>query len=123
MVEKRSLTDAQARHAMTHGEFDESVTAAAANVAVLLSQDWCAQYTALAQALDGLASGSDPAIPRVTVFELLYNRVDYFESFMKFKETTWRNYQIPYVRYYRHGKLVGESNYVAPQAFLSYFKE
>ncbi len=122
MVERRQLKQAQAEQAMKDGEFDASVIAAAPCVAVLLSQDWCPQYAALDRHLSDLASGGDPSVPAVTVFELLYNRVDYFEAFMRFKETHWRNYEIPYVRYYRDGKLVGESNYVGPQQFLAFFR-
>ncbi len=122
MIEKRSLTRQQAEHAMEHGEFDADVICAAANVAVVLSQDWCAQYSALSGSLDDLAARPDPTHPSVTVFELLYNRVDYFEAFKRFKETTWRNRAIPYVRYYRHGRLVGESNYVSAERFLDFFK-
>jgi len=106
---------------MKHGEFDRDVIAAAPNVAVLLSQDWCPQYSALEKHLNDLATRPEPGHPAVAVFELLYNLVDYFESFMRFKETSWRNYEIPYVRYYRDGKLVGESNYVGPERFLSFF--
>ncbi len=108
MVERKPLTQAQAEHAMQHGEFDASVVAAAPCVAVLLSQDWCSQYAALDRHLSDLAGASDPSSPAVTVFELLYNKVDYFEAFLRFKETTWRNYEIPYVRYYRDGRLMRE---------------
>jgi hypothetical protein len=121
MVERKQLTQAQAQHAMEHGEFDASVIGAAPRVAVLLSQDWCSQYAALDRHLRDMESGSDPKVPDVTVFELIYNRVDYFEAFMRFKETRWRNYEIPYVRYYRDGRLVGESNYVGPQQFMAHF--
>ena len=107
---------------MEHGEFEDSVIAAAPNVAVLLSQDWCSQYSALDWYLGDLAAHPHPSHPAITVFELLYNKVDYFEAFMRFKETRWRNYEIPYLRYYRGGKLVGESNYVGPERFLDYFR-
>ncbi len=122
MIERKSLTRAQAESAMQKGEFGADVVAAGANVAVLLSQDWCAQYAALNRAIDELAARPDPAHPSVIVFELLYNRVDYFEAFMRFKETRWRNYEVPYVRYYRGGRLVGESNYVGAEGFLGFFQ-
>ena len=122
MIERKSLTRAQAEQAMQNGEFGPDVVAAGPNVAVLLSQDWCSQYAALNRAINDLAAKPDPGHPAVIVFELLYNRVDYFEAFMRFKETRWRNYEVPYVRYYRDGKLVGESNYVGPERFLDYFR-
>jgi hypothetical protein len=122
MIERVSLTREQAEHAMQQGEFGPDVTAASANVAVILSQDWCSQYAALNAQINELAAKSDPELPSIAVFELLYNRVDYYQAFMSFKETRWRNYIIPYVRYYRAGVLCGESNYVGVEQFLSYFE-
>jgi hypothetical protein len=122
MIERRSLTREQAELAMQQGEFGPDVAAASPNVAVILSQDWCSQYAALNAQVNDLAAKSDPSLPSITVFELLYNRVDYYQAFMSFKEGKWRNYLIPYVRYYREGKLCGESNYVGTGQFLSYFR-
>ena len=118
MIIRKDLSRGQAEHAMEHGEFDESVTAAAARVAVVLSQDWCGQWAAMGRYLDELAAseGGETDVP--VVFHLLYNRVDYFQKFLDLKERIWRNALIPYVRYYHRGRLVGESNYVSQQEFL-----
>ena len=40
---------------------------------------------------------------------------------MNLKEKTWGNYSIPYVRYYRDGDLVNESNFVSRRGFLKRF--
>ena len=117
MIIRRDLSRAQAHHAMEHGEFDESVTGAAARVAVVLSQDWCGQWTAMDRYLDQLA-GDGAGIGDAVVFTLIYNQVDYFQSFLSFKEKVWRNALIPYVRYYRRGRLAGESNFVSQRQFL-----
>ncbi len=53
-----------------------------------------------------------------SLFEFIYNKVEYFHEFMKFKETKWNNGIIPYVRYYREGRLVHESNSVTREEFL-----
>jgi hypothetical protein len=58
----------------------------------------------------------------IDVYELIYNRKDYFHQFLHFKETVWRNPLIPYVRYYRDGMLVDESNFVSQREFLRRFK-
>jgi hypothetical protein len=123
MIVRRVLTQVQAEHAMEQGEFDASVTEAAPNVAVVLTQDWCSQWKALEASLGELARGPSPSDPEITVFELLYNTVDYFSAFLSFKETKWRNYEIPYVRYYRGGRLTAESNYVPRERFLGFFRD
>ncbi len=53
-----------------------------------------------------------------SLFELIYNKVEYFHEFRKFKETRWNNAIIPYVRYYLEGRLVHESNSVTREEFL-----
>jgi len=118
MIVRKDLSRAQAEYAMEHGEFDESVTAAAARVAVVLSQDWCGQWAAMNRYLDELAASEGGGTDAAVVFHLLYNRVDYLQEFLNLKEKTWRNALIPYVRYYHRGRLVRESNYVSQQEFL-----
>ncbi len=103
---------------MRHGEFDEGVIRAAPRVAVVLSQDWCPQWTAMDRYLDELAAGAEQAGPPLVVFHLLYNRVHYFRQFLCFKEQFWRNALIPYVRYYREGAFLRESNFVSLPRFL-----
>jgi hypothetical protein len=123
MTVRKSLTRAQAEHAMRHGEFDDTVTAAAPRVAVVLSQDWCGQWSAMNHYLDELSVTQGEEDGELVVFHLLYNTVDYFHAFLSFKEGVWRNALIPYVRYYRAGRLVGESNFVSQSQFLRHFEE
>ncbi len=119
-IQRRQLTESEAKSAITAGEFEESVRGSGANVAVILTQDWCPQWTGMSRWLDGdETAGADLEID---VYELEYNTVGYGDEFMRFKETVFGNALIPYVRYYRNGELVGESNYVSPKKFLSYFK-
>jgi len=42
----------------------------------------------------------------------------FFDEFMNFKETTYENREIPYVRYYKDGKYSSCSNYVSLEGFL-----
>ena len=42
---------------------------------------------------------------------------------MQFKETHFGNYEIPYIRYYKNGTLVSESNYTTSADFLARFEE
>jgi len=41
---------------------------------------------------------------------------------MTFKENAFGNDQVPYVRYYRDGKLAHESNYIDKGGFLRFLK-
>ena len=56
--------------------------------------------------------------------ELYYNEYDNensFQEIMNFKENRWHNYEVPYIRYYREGKYLCDSNYVSPEGFLKLF--
>jgi len=123
MIRRRPLSQAEAEHAMRHGEFSDELLGSAANVAVVLSQDWCGQWAAMDRYLRELAERPRPGDPEVCVVELLYNRVPYFRDFLRHKEEVWGNAQVPYVRYYRGGRPVGQSNYVSMPQFLSFFRE
>ena len=56
--------------------------------------------------LDGLDE------PGITVYAVVYDRLENFTDVMVFKETVFGNDLIPYVRYYRDGRLVAETNAV-----------
>lgn len=105
------ITREQAFHAIETGEFGADIIASNERVAVLLTQDWCSQWASMKNWIYSLDRD-------FCLYELVYNRVPYFNEFRIFKETRWKNGQIPYVRYYRGGKLVGESNYVPQEEFL-----
>ncbi len=107
-----TLTEAQCRAAMASGEFDEAVRSAAPAVAVVLTQSWCPQWRWLAGYLPRVET-----LPGVAVFSLEYDRVPWFEDFMTFKEERFGNREVPYVRYYRQGRLVKESNFIDEGGF------
>ena len=116
MLDRREITREQAELAMRSGEFDPSVCAAAPRVAVVLSQDWCGQWLAMDQYLREMAAR--PMEQDLVVFHLLYNHLGFFQEFLRFKEEVLGNDAIPYVRYYRDGALIAQSNYVSEQQFL-----
>ena len=123
MITIREMSPAQAAEATRAGEFGSSVREASPNVAVVLTQDWCGQWAALERSLRELAENPrEEVTPEVTVFVLVYNLQPYFTEFLRFKEEVFGNDAIPYVRYYRQGRLIGQSNYVSGLQFLAYFK-
>ena len=123
MLKRGELTEEQARYAMEHGEFGEDVRNADQHVAVVLTQAWCPQWTSMNVWLGFMRRRGKPADKEITVLEFIYDKVDFFPQFMAFKERHFGNYQIPYIRYYKNGTLVSESNYTTSQDFLRHFEE
>lgn len=108
MINRKVITKEQALNAIATGEFGDEVRASKAKVVVIMTQDWCPQWRSLSSWVYGIDTRED-----VDVYELVYNKVDYSREFMGFKESVWRNDQIPYLRYYENGSLTKESNYVS----------
>ena len=108
----RTLTKDQLDALMSEGEFPESVRLAAPKVVVVMTQDWCGQWANMAAYLPDFAS-------EAAIFTVEYNLLPDFERIMTFKETVFDNQQVPYVRFYRDGKLVRQSNWVPRAAFAA----
>lgn len=112
MVHRKVLSKEQVLTAMEKGEFGSDVISEKANVVVVMTQDWCPQWTSMQDWLYDFPTHED-----IAIYELVYNKVDYFREFMHFKESMWKNDAVPYLRYYNKGTLVNESNYVRLQRF------
>ena len=88
----------------------------------MLTQDWCGQWAAM----DGYLAemGSRQPELELTVFQLEYNRVDYFQEFLRFKEQVLGNARHP-LRALLPGRIAwsAQSNYVSERQFLSFFQE
>ena len=123
MITRTVLSEKQARDAIATGEFDEGIRKSSRFVAVVLTQDWCPQWSTLKNTLNAMEKGGEPAEFDIDVYELVYNLSSYSGEFMEFKERVFGNYEIPYVRYYIDGELTGESNWVSKKGFLNYFRE
>jgi len=54
-----------------------------------------------------------------TVFFIEYDREDFFEAFMAFKEDVLGNRSVPYTRYYRDGVFTGDGNFIGKDGFLA----
>ena len=110
------LTESDCRSAVDSGDFSETLRASAPSVAVVLTQSWCPQWLFMRSYL---ADAEKQAGDRIAVYYVEYDREPFYHDFMTFKEDVFRNREIPYVRYYRDGKLCSESNYISKQGFLS----
>lgn len=101
------INEDQAHSAIRTGEFGRDVVASNTVVIVVMTQDWCPQWIYMSTWIPALQSESG-----VDIYELIYNREEYFHDFLRLKEGLWGNYAIPYLRYYRAGELVAVSNFV-----------
>lgn len=108
------LTAAQSAHAIAKGDFGPEVISSTSRVAVVLTQSWCPQWVMMRLWLDRAEKDSD-----ATVFFLEYDKEDFFEDFMAFKEDVLGNRNVPYVRYYRDGAFTGESNFIGRDGFVA----
>jgi len=106
------ISKEQAIYAIENGEFDKTVIASTSQVVVVMTQDWCPQWTDLESWVYGIETEED-----IDIYELEYNRVDYFNDFKNFKENHWKNYNVPYLRFYKDGALIKETNYIGRQQF------
>jgi hypothetical protein len=107
----KEISKDQALFCRDHGEFEEQILSSSEKVAVFLTQSWCPQWLAMKRFIGDL--------PDCSIFYLEYDLTDFFDSFCTFKEEVFGNDQVPYIRYYRNGKLTGESNAVSAKEFCS----
>ena len=106
----KEISKDQALACITHKEFGDDIIRSAENVAVILTQSWCPQWSIMKMFLAGF-SGSN-------IYYLEYDQTDFFDIFCAFKENVFANDQIPYIRYYQNGILTNTSNAVTEDAFF-----
>lgn len=112
MINKRSLSREQVLYAINHKEFPDEVIKSCNKVVVIMTQDWCPQWKDLQRWVYNIDTAEE-----VNIYDIIYNKTDYFDEFRNFKENVWGNHLIPYLRYYKDGKLIDESNYVNENKF------
>jgi len=117
MVNLRSLTVDQAKFCMQNGEFAPEIISSKERVAVVLTQSWCPQWHVMSLYLKKLTDLD------LDIWLFMYDQSSIFTKFMHFKETVLKNDQIPYIRYYRNGVLVNESNLVEQTVFIQNFEK
>jgi hypothetical protein len=116
MAERIELSDEQISDAIKNGEFGNDVLCSKKNVAVIMSQSWCPQWSMLNRWLDAYADNPD-----IDIYVVVYDKKNYFREFLHFKETVFGNDAVPYIRYYIGGKLVKETNYTSKDFFCGVF--
>ena len=119
MINRRVISEDEARKAIELGEFPESIRTSQSRVAIILTQNWCPQWRSMKRWLkkvekNGVDDGTD-----IDIYELEYNGKPFGKEFMRFKESVLGNDLVPYVRYYRNGEFIGDSNFVSRDRFFA----
>lgn len=106
-INMKTISEDRVRQAMASGEFGDDVTGSAEKVVVIMTQDWCPQWVHMKTWLDNVETAGT-----VDIYPVEYNKEPYFNEFMAFKENTWKNGLVPYLRFYENGRLMKETNYI-----------
>lgn len=113
MINRMKINEEQVMFVVKNGEFPPDMINSKKNVVVIMTQDWCPQWVNMKSWVYTVETAED-----IDIYEVEYNREIYFNAFMSFKESVWKNYDVPYLRYYKHGELIKESNYVSSTGFM-----
>ena len=117
----RILTELECKTAMEKGKFELpeiSGTEGLKKAALILTQSWCPQWKAMKNYLPD----AEKQMSGLKTVYIEYDLVPFFEKFMTFKENTFNNREIPYVRYFTNGECTDWSNYVSIEGFLQRLK-
>ena len=109
----QKISDRDAQYIIDNHDISAEMRGTSRYVACIATQSWCHQWHAVRAYFD---SDRD-----IAVWYYEYDLSDLFDSFREFKEQTWQNDQVPYIRYYRAGVLVCESNYCMKNEFYDNF--
>jgi len=101
-----ALTDDQCREILSVRDVPEGIRGSASRVAVVFTQSWCQDWRTMRRYLAKLSADD------ASIYYVEYDRRPFFDEMREFKETVFGNALLPYIRYYRDGELVNESNLV-----------
>jgi hypothetical protein len=106
------LTEEQCRAAIRDGDFAADIRGSSPTVVIVLTQSWCPEWTRMRPALEEFSGEAGSSC-----YYVEYDLEPFFDDFRAFKETTYRNESVPYLRYYREGVLKQEGNYADRSTF------
>ncbi len=114
MIRNTSITKDQSLSAIKNGEFGRDVISSQNIVIVIMTQDWCPQWIDMKSWVYSIQTDKN-----IDIYELVYNKTDYFYAFKNFKETRWKNFNIPYIRFYKNGSMYKQTNYISQSEFMN----
>jgi hypothetical protein len=112
----KHITDNQASECMKKGEFGPEICKSKSFVVIILTQSWCPQWSGVEKMISALKDNS------IDAWVYIYDKSPLFDPFMHFKESVLGNENIPYLRYYKNGMLIHQSNAVDEDQFIYFLK-
>ncbi len=114
----KKLTETQCQETISNGEVPADVIFGNKKVAVIFTQSWCGDWVLMRSYIQKIDDDD------VSVYYVEYDKEPFYEKMRQFKETVFNNSGVPYVRYYRDGRLVAASNLVwLKRGFLDKFEK
>ncbi|WP_295158946.1 hypothetical protein [uncultured Brachyspira sp.] len=114
----KDIDDKEMQNIIDTKEVSDNIKKDAENVLAVFTQDWCGDWNNLKRELD---ANKDNSID-ITIFICMYNQSPLYEPFMNFKETVWNNGLIPYLRYYKNGSFIKDTNHLPFQRLIKAFE-
>jgi hypothetical protein len=106
----KAFTDSEIQSLLDEGEVPASIRHAGDKVAVIFTQDWCIDWVMMDRFLPEFEG-------QVDIYVLEYNKHPRFPEIMAFKEETFQNFEIPYIRYFYQGELITTTNKLPKSTF------
>ncbi len=119
MIHIHTINDTDMQNIIDNKDIPDSIKNKSENVIAIFTQDWCGDWHRVQNELEKNKDINDIDID---VFICVYNQSALHEPFMNFKESVWNNDLIPYLRFYKNGNFIKDSNIIAFFKILEIFK-
>lgn len=109
MIKFNTMNDTHIRYILDNKDIEVDIINSFENVLVVFTQTWCSDWKDMDK--DLMENHATDEID-INVYTLEYNKSLLFEPFREFKENVWNSHLIPYLRYYKNGVLLWETNHL-----------
>ena len=114
----REFTDEECLEIVRLADIPESIRRSSDRLATVFTQSWCGDWRWMRRYIMRIDD------PRVEVLYVEYDTKPFFDEMKSTKEHEFKNGTIPYIRFYRGGELVNESNLIwSKRKFLKRFEK
>lgn len=110
MIKFNTVNDSNLRYILDHKNIEDDIIKSSENILVVFTQDWCPNWKNLN---DELLNNKETTEIDIDLYTAIYNKSKLFEDFKSFKEDFWLSHLIPYLRYYKNGELLWETNHLS----------
>ena len=119
MLTFKTIDEKEMQNIIGTKEVSDDIKKSAENVIAIFTQDWCGDWKGLDRELK---ANEEKSPIDITIYICMYNQTSLYEPFMNFKETVWNNGLIPYLRYYKNGSFVKDTNHLPFQRLIKAFE-